>query len=160
MMASFKAWLLEHEQKTLPKLKVGQAIRYALNQWNELASFLEDGHLPIDNNATERDLRSLTIGRSNWMFLGSQEAGHRAAVIYSVVSSANRHHLDIWAYLRDILQQLASGEAAEELLPDVWAKSHPQSIRTFRQREQERVATRKRDKRNQRRALQTAIKKK
>jgi hypothetical protein len=156
---SLKSWLLEHHAQTLPKLKIGEAIRYALNQWDELTAFLEDGNLPIDNNATELALRSLTTGRNNWMFVGSPQAGERAAIIYSVVSSANRHHLDVWAYLRDVLERSARGDSAEELLPDVWAQSHPESIRTYRQREQERVAAKKRDRRQRRRALQAAMKK-
>ena len=158
IVASLKSWLLEQEPKTLPKLKIGEAIRYALNQWDELTSFLEDGNLPIDNNGTELALRSLTTGRNNWLFIGSLDAGDRAAIIYSVVSSAHRHHLDIWAYLHDVLERSARGDATGELLPDVWAKSHPESIRTYRQREQERATAKKRDRRQRRRALQAALK--
>ena len=113
--------------------------------------------MPIDNNATERDLRALTIGRKNWLFIGSHEAGPRAAILYTVVASAARHDLDIWAYLRDALERLATGEKdLANLLPDVWATAHPDSIRAYRGHEREAQAAAKRDRRKRRRALERA----
>jgi transposase len=147
-----KAWLDQEADTALPKSKFGEAVRYARNQWEELVSYLSDGRLPIDNNNTEGELRRLTIGRKNWLFIGAPEAGPRAAIIYTIVASAARHDLDIWAYLCDVLKHLATGEEdLAALLPDAWAKSHPEAIRTFRAREREAQAKRKRERRRRRR---------
>jgi transposase len=157
LLAKLRAWADEQAGLVLPKLKLGVALGYLRNQWEPLTNYVEDGRLPIDNNATERDLRALTIGRKNWMFIGSPEAGPRAALLYTVVASAARHDLDIWAYLRDAMEQLATGPTdLASLLPDVWAAAHPESIRAYRGREREAQATAKRDRRNRRRALERA----
>jgi hypothetical protein len=125
----------------LPKSKLGTAIGYLRNNWEALKRFLSDGRLPIDNNEAERELRRIAVGRKNWLFVGSREGGDRAAVILTVIASAHRHDLDVWAYLRDILERLARGEDdLEALLPDVWKAAHPQHVRTFRQEERERRA--------------------
>ncbi|MDV6030516.1 MAG: transposase [Phycisphaera sp. RhM] len=138
-MSQLHDWLIEKssDPRVLPKSSLGKAVRYSLNQWNELTVFLGDGAIPFDNNQTENELRSLTIGRQNWLFVGSHRGGEVAAVMYSMVSSAARHHLDVWAYVDDCLRQLASGSADyENLLPDVWRASHPESIRVYRDAEQ------------------------
>ncbi len=152
-----RSWSDALASQTLPKLKLGEAVGYLRNQWDALANYVEDGRLPIDNNDTERDLRQLTIGRKNWMFIGSPNAGPRAATLYTVVGSALRHDLDVWAYLCDVMKHLADGYSdIKSLLPDVWAKSHPESIRTFRQHEREAKAAAKRHRRARRRTLQLA----
>jgi hypothetical protein len=112
-----------------PLRLLGEALGYLRNQWQALANYVEDGRLPIDNNATERDLRALTIGRKNWLFIGSAEAGPRAAILYTIVASAARHDLDIWAYLRDVLEHLACRAAPADSPPasDEEAKSTPAS---------------------------------
>jgi len=147
-----KIWLDEQQASVLPKLKFGEALGYLHNQWAPLMTYLQDGRLPIDNNDTERDLRALTIGRKNWLFIGSPDAGPRAAVLYTVVASAARHHLDVWAYLTDVMQHLAAGETdLTPLLPDAWAKTHPQNIRAYRRREKESRAAARRTRRHDRR---------
>lgn len=152
LVERFRTWLEAQAPHALPKLKLGQAIAYARNQWSSLENFLEDGRIPLDNNAVERALRALTIGRKNWMFIGSLAAGPHAAVLYTIVASAARHHLDVWAYLRDVLERLASGGVRlEDLLPDVWAASHPDSIHEFRRQEQAARATATADRRALRR---------
>jgi transposase len=120
----------------LPKSKLGTALGYLRNNWQALKRFLSDGRLPIDNNDAERDLRRIAVGRKNWLFVGSRDGGDRAAVILTVLASAHRHDLDVWAYLRDVLEQLAKGaNDLESLLPDVWKAAHPQHVRTFREEE-------------------------
>jgi ABC-type glutathione transport system ATPase component len=112
----------------------------------------------------ERDLRRIAVGRNNWLFVGSFEAGERTATILTIVASAHRHDLDVWQYLCDALGKLAHGRAAaggdvqkidpailESLLPDVWAKAHPEAIRNFRVEEKERRAATRRFKRAARR---------
>jgi len=167
LLDRLRAWIDAQASTALPKLKWGEAVGYARNQWSALVNYVDDGRLPIDNNDVERDLRALTIGRKNWLFIGSPEAGPRAAVLYTIVASAARHHLDVWAYLRDVLERLAtrrtqngdsppSPEQLTSLLPDVWAKDHPESVRDYRQREQESRATAGRVRRQKRRALAQA----
>jgi hypothetical protein len=154
VLERLKAWADEQSLKVLPKLKLGEAIGYLRNQWASLVSYVQDGRLPIDNNATERDLRQLCLERKAWLFLGSPGAGPRAAVLYTVVGSAARHDLDVWAYLRDVMERLARGESElANLLPDVWAAAHPEAIRTYRGREREAKAAAKRERRQRRRAL-------
>jgi transposase len=154
VLERLKTWADEQSLKVLPKLKLGEAIGYLRNQWESLISYVQDGRLPIDNNATERDLRQLCLGRKAWLFLGSPEAGPRAAVLYTIVGSAARHDLDVWAYLRDVMERLARGESdLANLLPDVWAAAHPEAIRTYRGREREAKAAAKRERRQRRRAL-------
>jgi hypothetical protein len=124
--------------KLLPKSKIGQAIGYLRNNWEALKRFLSDASLPIDNNEAERDLRCVSIGRKNWLFVGSEQGGERTAIILTIVASAHRHDLDVWAYLRDVLKRLAKGESnLEDLLPDVWKTKHPQHVRDFRAEERQ-----------------------
>lgn len=163
LLARLLAWLDEQAPQALPKSKLGEAIGYSRNQWVALTNYVTDGRLPIDNNDTERDLRQLTIGRKNWLFLGSPEAGPRAAILYSVVASAVRHDLDVWAYLCDVLERLASAKQENgndldlaALLPDVWAQSHPEAIRTYRAHEREAKAAATRARRHKRRVLARA----
>ena len=157
LLARLRAWLDQQADQVPPKLKLGEALGYLRNQWEPLTNYVQDGCLPIDNNATERDLRALTVGRKNWLFIGSPQAGPRAAILYTVVASAARHDLDIWAYLRDALERLAIGKTdLANLLPDVWAAAHPQSIRTYRGHEREAQAAAKRARHQRRRALERA----
>jgi transposase len=138
--------------KLLPKSKLGQALGYLRNNWEALKRFLSDAQLPIDNNEAERDLRRVAVGRRNWLFVGSEQGGERTAIILTVVASAHRHDLDVWAYLRDVLERLAKGDDnLEELLPDVWKAKHPEHVRDFRTEERQQRADQRRYRRAQRR---------
>jgi len=155
-MEQFKTWLDEQrdDARVLPKSAIGKAVRYALNQWEPLRVFLEDGGLPIHNNDTERDLRRLTIGRKNWLFLGSEAGGELAARLYTITASAHRHDADLWAYLDDVLRKLAGGQAdLDTLLPDAWAKANPNHVRTYRQQESLARAAKTKARRARRRKL-------
>jgi transposase len=137
--------------RLLPKLALAQAITYATNQWKALCRYPEDGRLTIDNNVSERRLRDQAIGRKNWMFLGSDEAGPRAAVLCTIIAGAKRHRLEAWAYLHDVILQLsvdASPESLARLLPDRWALAHPEHVLSHRLEESRQKAQR----RDQRRA--------
>ena len=139
LLEQFKEWLDEQKSnpRVLPKSAIGVAVRYALNQWKPLMAFTTDGRLPIDNNDTERDLRRLTIGKKNWMFVGSAVAGDVAATMYTLVASASRHNLDQWAYLNDVLRRLCGRRNGPRLAPaGPLGEAHPDSIRTYRQAEQ------------------------
>jgi hypothetical protein len=122
ILAAFKAWLDEEAPKVLPKSPMGEAITYAFGQWEALTRYLEDGILEIDNNRAERALRRVAIGRKNWMFAGSDEGGHRAAILYSVIASCAVLKIDPYAYLRDVLQRLPSCPPADlkNLTPKAW----------------------------------------
>ena len=135
----------------LPKSALAKAVSYALNQWDALCRYPQDGRLTIDNNTAERRLRDQAIGRKNWLFLGSDEAGSRAAVICTVIAGAKRHRLEPWAYLHDVILQLtvdASPQALERLLPDRWSITHPEHVLSHRLEE----SRQKSQRRDQRRA--------
>jgi transposase len=106
----------------LPKSPMGLAINYCLGNWKALTRYADDGDLDIDNNASERDLRPIAVGRKNYMFLGSDNGGHTAAVLYSLIATAKRHGLDPFAYLRDVIGGISDhpSNRLEELLPDHW----------------------------------------
>ena len=80
-------WLEGIRHRHLPKSPMGDAIGYALRRWNTLLRYLDDGRLDIDNNRVERQMRSVAVGRKNWMFAGSAAGARRAATIYSLVNS-------------------------------------------------------------------------
>jgi transposase len=146
-------YLVQLASHALPKSALAKAVTYARNQWNALRSYTKDGRLTIDNNTSERTLRHQAIGRKNWLFLGSQAAGPRAAVLYTILAGAKRHRIEPWAYVRDLLMRLhADDERLEDMLPDHWAAQHPESVLTYRLEESRKKAAIKRDRRTRRRA--------
>jgi transposase len=159
IMNKLHDWLVDQhsDRRVLPKSSLGKAVRYALNQWDELSVFLDDGAIPFDNNQTEGTLRGLTIGRQNWLFVGSSRGGEVSAGMYSLVTSAARQHLDVWAYVDDCLRKLAGGSTDyEALLPDVWRASHPESIRVYRDAEQKSRRLTTQQRRTRRRSAKVA----
>jgi transposase len=154
VMNDMQAWFNEQLRGLRPKSPVSGAIRYSLKNWEALSRFTTDGNIPIDNNRSERTLRAQAVGRKNWLFLGSDNGGRTAAVLYSLVASAKRHHLDPQAYLTDVLRRLpaiTNPLALRDLLPDRWAKSHPGHVVHFRRAESARAATRRMNRRERRR---------
>ena len=149
-----KNYLDDLSRRILPKSALGKAITYARNQWEALRRYVSDGRLTIDNNVSERTLRLQAIGRKNWEFLGSADAGPRAAVLFTILAGAKRHHLEPWAYLRDVLLHLSAGATdLEPLLPDRWAANHPEHILQHRLDESRRKAARQKEARQRRRAI-------
>jgi hypothetical protein len=147
-------WLSEQLRGLRPKSAVTGAIKYSLKNWDALCRFTTDGNIPIDNNRTERALRAQAVGRKNWLFLGSDNGGQTAAVLYSIVASAKRHHLDPEAYLTDVLRRLpaiTNPLALRELLPDRWATTHPEHVVQFRRAESAQAAKRRLSRRDRRR---------
>lgn len=135
------ARLTELEKRALPKSALGKAVWYASNQWQALRRYTEDGRLTIDNNVSERTLRHQAIGRKNWLFLGSEQAGPRAAVLFTILAGAKRHRIEPWAYLRGLLLRLHDDDPRlDEMLPDQWAANHPESVLTYRFEESRRKA--------------------
>jgi len=149
-----EAYLAELARRALPKSALGTAVSYAQNQWQALRRYTADGRLTIDNNVSERTLRHQAIGRKNWLFLGNQKAGPRAAILFTILAGAKRHRIEPWAYLRELLLRLhADDSRLDEMLPDRWAADHPESILTYRLEESRQKAARQRERRQRRRTL-------
>jgi transposase len=125
-LAQFRAWLeaqqAQHGGSVLPKSPMGEAITYALNQWEALCVYTTDGDLDIDNNASENALRRVAVGRKNWLFCGSDTGGHTAAVLFSLIATCQRHRVEPFAYLRDVLTRIAATPVnqLEQFLPKHW----------------------------------------
>ncbi len=162
----FGRWLERDEvRQALPQSRFGKAIGYLSNQWEALQRYLSDGRLPIDNNQTEQEIRPLTVGRKNWLFLGHPRAAAGRLRLLSVVSSAVRHHLVVHDYLEDVLAKLTDAAQRHprdleldsayllDLLPDRWAAAHPESVRHERVQEKQAVSDIKRARRARQRIL-------
>ena len=140
--------------QVLPKEKFAEALGYLRNQWDALQIYLGDGRLPIDNNQTEQLMKQVAIGRKNWLFVGSVVAGERMADLLTLVSSALRNDLDVWAYVKDVLDRLLAGSTDyASLRPDRWAAAHPEQLRTYRTEERRDRAAARHHRRAHRRAL-------
>ncbi|MBX3374240.1 MAG: transposase [Phycisphaeraceae bacterium] len=100
---------------------------YALKLEAALRRFTTDSRLEIDNNACERALRGVAIGRKNRLFAGSESGGESAAALFNVIGSARLHEIEPWAYLKDVLGRMphARSSTLDTFLPDVWKQSHP-----------------------------------
>ena len=122
ILEDMKAYLETERPRVLPKSPIGQAIAYTLSNWEALVRYCEDGDLEIDNNGAERNLRGVAVGRRNWTFLGSDHGGRTAAVLTSLIASCKRHHIDPFAYLRDVFGRISAHprHQLEKLLPDRW----------------------------------------
>ena len=123
-LSELKSWL--DEQELLPKSRIGQAATYTRNQWEALTRYVADGDLSIDNNIAERTVKPVAIGRKNWLFVGSINAGRRSAHLMSLVASCKDNRVEPWAYLRDLFTQLPSHPELNDFLPDRWLQAHPQ----------------------------------
>ena len=138
--------------KLLPKESMCQAIAYLNNHWVALQVYVSNAHVPIDNNSTEQLMKQVAIGRKNWLFIGSLAAGARTADLMTLVSSAIRNDLHVWAYIKGVLDTLLAGcTNFHSLRPDVWATNHPEHIRTYRKDERRDRADRKQRAREERR---------
>ncbi len=141
----------------LPKSRFGESLGYLRNHWDPLQLYLADGLMPIGNNDVEQLMKQIALGRKNWLFIGSVAAGERAADFLTLVSSAVRNGLDVWAYVKDVLDQLLAGSTDYHCLrPDIWRASHGESIRTYRTQERRDRADRKQRRRAQRRIARPA----
>ena len=114
-----------------PKSPVGQAATYTLNNWKALTVYAENGALSIDNNAAERELRPVAVGRKNYLFFGSEAGGHTAATLYTVLASAKRHGIRPWEYMRDLFRRLPTMKTSDlpSLLPDRWKATQDEAAR-------------------------------
>jgi transposase len=122
ILTALRPRLETEREKHLPQSPMGKACRYALNEWNPLTNYLENGRLEIDNNLTENAIRPSAVGKKNWLFIGHPEAGWRSAVIYSIIVSCRRRSIDPWSYVRDVFQRLPGMKQSQlhTLLPRAW----------------------------------------
>ena len=114
-----KAWMDATLKRLSQKSETAKAIRYALTRWESLSRYCDDGRIEIDNNAAERALRCVALGRKNYLFAGSDAGGERAAMIYSLIGSAKLNGVNPEAYLREVLSRIAEHPITRiaELLP-------------------------------------------
>jgi transposase len=134
-LSQFKAWLETSGSSgtvggVLPKSPMGQAITYALNQWDALCVYVQDGDLAIDNNAGENALRRIALGRKNWLFCGSDAGGATAAILFTMIATCERHKVNPFEYLRDVLTRIVAQPISRlaELLPENWKTTHTASL--------------------------------
>lgn len=121
VLASIKAFLDKQKLIALPKSALGKAVSYALNNWGALNIYTDHGALTIDNNQSERALRSMAVGRKNWLFMGSPRGGRTNAIIASLIATCKAQDVHPRLYLEDVLTRLARGETDfENLMPDRW----------------------------------------
>lgn len=122
ILARIDEKLTAEVSRHLPKSPMGEAITYLRRQWRAFTRFLDDGDLAIDNNASERALRMVAIGRKNWLFAGSDAGGRRAAILYSLVATCKNIGVDPFAYLRDVIARVSTHpmRRIEELTPRGW----------------------------------------
>lgn len=107
-------YLESNMQRVSSKEKIGEARSYMLNQWDGLTAHLQDGRIPIDNNECEQLMKQVALGRKNWLFAGSVDAGYRSADLMTICSSAIRNNLDVFAYVKDVLDELLAGSTDYE----------------------------------------------
>jgi len=139
LRASHSRMVMERLRRALEKLKprylpqspMGQAIGYASNQWPALERFLAHGEVEIDNNLVENAIRPTAIGKKNWLFFGSEEAGRRNAAIYTLIQNCRMHGVDPSAYLKDVLERLprTTNQQVAQLTPLNWKKAREKSLK-------------------------------
>ena len=127
LIVKLEAWLREQRAKLSRNSDTTKAINYCLSRWDAFTRFLDDGRLCMSNNAAERELRAIAVGRRNWTFAGSDEGGRRAAAIYTLIATAKLNNIDPQAWLADVLARLPDHPARRihQLLPWNW---RPQRI--------------------------------
>jgi transposase len=125
LVAALEAWMREERAKLSRHAPVAKAMDYMLKRWKGFTRFLKDGRICLTNNAAERALRGIALGRKSWLFAGSDRGGDRAAALYTLIVTAKMNHVDPQAWLADVLARIAEHPARrlDELLPWNWKKT-------------------------------------
>jgi transposase len=118
------------QTRYLPQSPMGQALGYALNQWPLLERFLDHGEVEIDNNRVENAIRPTAVGKKNWLFFGSEEAGQRSAVMYTLIENCRLHGVEPYAYLKDVLERLprTTNRQVDQLTPFNWKRARESPV--------------------------------
>ena len=126
LLAELEAWMRHQRAKLSRHAPVAGAMDYMLKRWECFTPFLDDGRICLTNNAAERALRGIALGRKAWLFCGSDRGGDRAAMIYTLIVTAKMNNVDPQAWLTDTLARIANQPAQrlEELLPWNWEPAH------------------------------------
>jgi transposase len=122
LVADLEAWMREHRARLSPGHELAKAMAYMLKRWASFTRFIEDGRICLSNNAAERALRGIALGRRSWLFAGSDRGGERAAVMYSLIVTAKMNDVDPQAWLADVMARIAGHpiRGIDELLPWNW----------------------------------------
>jgi transposase len=122
LVVDLERWMRENRRKLSPKVEMAKAFDYLLRRWASFTRFLDDGRVCLSNNAAERAIRGIAVGRRNWTFAGSDTGGHRAAALYTLIETCRLNDVDPRAWLADILTRLPSHPAKRihQLLPWNW----------------------------------------
>lgn len=125
ILEGLEKWMKEEVSQTLPKSAMGKALSYALNLWDRLYRYVENGDWEIDNNLVENSIRPLALGRKNYMFAGSHKGAQRTAMFYSFFGSCQKLGIDPHTWLKDVLERIPEHKANKlhELLPHNWIQS-------------------------------------
>jgi transposase len=115
LLDAFNVWAMAQRRRLSGKAPLGKALQYSLSRWDALTRYVEDGRLSIDNTLSERLLRGVAVTRKNFLFLGSDRGGDRAAVIYTVIETAKLNGHNPEAYLSTVLDRLARGHTNNRL---------------------------------------------
>jgi len=128
VMDRFRKWLEEQQGLHPPKSPMGKAVGYSLRNWDALTAFLDNGRIPLDNNASERALRGAALGRKNFLFVGHESAGENLAGLYSLAATCEAHGVNAQAYLADVLLRVQTHPQSRihELLPMNWQAVYAQ----------------------------------
>ena len=123
LVAALEDWMRAERAKLSRHAEVAKAIDYMLTRWPSFTRFLEDGRICLSNNAAERALRGLALGRKSWLFAGSERGAERAALMYTLIGTAKLNGVDPQAWLADVLTRIADHPVhrLDELLPWNWA---------------------------------------
>jgi transposase len=130
LVTDLEAWLRSERAKLSSKNPVAKAIQYSLKRWAAMIRFLDDGRVCLSNNAAERALRGIAVGRHNWTFAGSDRGGERAAAIYTLIETCKLNGVDPRAWLADVLARLPDHPAnpVADLLPWNWQRQNSAAI--------------------------------
>lgn len=125
VMERLERALQKIQHRYLPGSAMGEAISYALNQWDTVRQFLEHGEVEIDDNLVENAIRPTCVGKKNWMFFGSEDAGVRNAAVYTLIQNCRMHGVEPYSYLKDVLERLprTTNRHIEELTPLKWKEA-------------------------------------
>ncbi len=128
VMTLIEEHVKRYRDQVLPKSPMGKALGYLTNQWTPLSRFLEDGAIPIDNNSVERQIRPIAVGRGNWTFIGSEDAGPWAARLYGLMGTCRMQGINPYAWLKDVLERVRDHppDRMHELTPRGWRLAREQ----------------------------------